>query len=112
MSWPSSIASDCTDKTSPAYVALKNNVSTIEMELSTQKWKPGTEEFVSHKILGEYIQDTARTNDVLSSCSFNTRVNHVEKSGDEWLVDIDRRESGVIQNSIEVGCTIPSCNSL
>ncbi|KAI5370864.1 putative flavin monooxygenase, FAD/NAD(P)-binding domain superfamily [Septoria linicola] len=85
----------------PAYVVLKNNVSTIEMELSTQKWKPGTEEFVPHHVLGDYIQDTARENDVLESISFNTRVKQVEKSGKDWFVSIDRREGDVTSSSTE-----------
>ncbi|KAF2212505.1 hypothetical protein CERZMDRAFT_121267 [Cercospora zeae-maydis SCOH1-5] len=76
----------------PAYVALKNNVSTIEMELSTQKWKPGTEEFVPHHVLAEYIQETARANGVLDVVSFDTRVKHVEKTGDKWTINIDQIE--------------------
>lgn len=74
----------------PAYIALKNNVSTVEMELSTQKWKPGTEEFVPHHVLAEYIQDTARANGILDVISFDTRVKHVEKRGDKWIVDLDQ----------------------
>lgn len=74
----------------PAYMALKNNVSTIEMELSCQKWKSGTGEFVPHHVLGSYIQDAAVTNGVLKSISFNTRVEHVEKQGDKWSVAVDK----------------------
>lgn len=55
------------------YVALKNNVSTIEMELRCHRWKPGTEEFVPHHVLADYIQDTATDNAVQDCIRYNTR---------------------------------------
>lgn len=70
----------------PCYVSLKNNVSTIEMELRTNKWQPGTEEFVSHNILAEYIQDTARQTDIESQIKFGTRVDAVDKVGSHWTI--------------------------
>ncbi|KAF2171451.1 hypothetical protein M409DRAFT_63721 [Zasmidium cellare ATCC 36951] len=75
-----------------SYVALKNNVSTIEMELSCQQWKPGTEEFVPHHVLGDYIQDTATNNGVQNSIRYNTRVNSVRKEGDKWQVNVGTLE--------------------
>ncbi|EME48931.1 hypothetical protein DOTSEDRAFT_58212 [Dothistroma septosporum NZE10] len=72
----------------PCYVALKNNVSTIEMELTCQRWKPGTEEFVPHHVLAKYIQDTAAAHGVIEDISFNTRVNKVEKVGSKWELKI------------------------
>ncbi|KAF7186309.1 Flavin-containing monooxygenase ustF2 [Pseudocercospora fuligena] len=74
----------------PCYIALKNNVSTIEMELTCQQWKPGTEEFVPHHVLGDYIQDTAKENGVLESISFGTRVDQIEKVGDKWRVAVSK----------------------
>ncbi|KAF7552725.1 hypothetical protein G7Z17_g4112 [Cylindrodendrum hubeiense] len=43
----------------PAYDSLKNNVPTELMEVSLNSWKPNTESFVGHRVLAEYIQDTA-----------------------------------------------------
>lgn len=72
------------------------------MELSTQKWKPGTEEFVPHHVLAEYIQDTARSNGILDVISFDTRVKHVEKRGGKWIVDIDQVTGDRTISSIKV----------
>lgn len=58
------------------------------MELTCQAWKPGTEEFVPHNVLAEYIQDTATANGALDSIAFNTRVVHVEKEGPQWRVEL------------------------
>ena len=70
----------------PCYEGLTNNVSTTEMELQSNKWKPGTADFVKHNVLAEYIQDTARVNGIEDAIEFQTRVDHVEKSGDKWTV--------------------------
>ena len=58
------------------------------MELTTNKWKEGTEQFVSHNVLAEYIQDTARVTDVEPLIHFNTRVDAVEKVGSQWSVSV------------------------
>ncbi|CZT24400.1 related to FAD dependent oxidoreductase [Ramularia collo-cygni] len=75
----------------PCYNSLKNNVSTIEMELSCEKWKPSTEDFVPHHELAQYLQDTARNNGVLEATSFNTRVDKISKtSSQKWQVDTSK----------------------
>lgn len=63
-----------------------NNVSTIEMELKAHKWRHGTGEFVTHDVLAEYIQDTAKYNGVEQAIHFNTRVDHMEKTEIGWNV--------------------------
>ncbi|KAK4506403.1 hypothetical protein PRZ48_000133 [Zasmidium cellare] len=78
----------------PCYVALKNNVSTTEMELSCQQWQPGTEEFVPHHVLGDYIQDTATNNGVQDIIRYNTRVDAVRKEGDKWQVNTSSLDPG------------------
>lgn len=61
-----------------------NNVSTVEMEMTTTAWKEGTGEFVPHHVMADYIQDAAS---VVESCiQYRTRVTKVEKSEGEWLV--------------------------
>lgn len=70
----------------PAYVGLKNNVSTVEMEMQSHAWNPGTEEFILHNFLADYIQDAARANDVEKSIQFNTRVQRVRKVDERWRV--------------------------
>ncbi|KJX94729.1 FAD/NAD(P)-binding domain-containing protein [Zymoseptoria brevis] len=52
----------------PCYNSLTNNVSTIEMELSCQKFNEGTAEFTQHPVFAE--------------------VNLVEKTGEKWRVDV------------------------
>lgn len=74
--------------TRPCYNVLKNNVSTIEMEMTCQEWDRGTGEFVTHNILADYIQNAAKTNDILDSISFNTRVNQVKKAGSLWELEV------------------------
>ena len=90
----------------PCYNVLKNNVSTIEMEMSCQEWEEGTEEFVTHNVLADYIQHAAITNNILDNLSFNTRVNHVTKVGSSWQLEVaklveDGRDTSVA-DSIEV----------
>ncbi|KXT18870.1 hypothetical protein AC579_3553 [Pseudocercospora musae] len=60
------------------------------MELSCQQWKPGTEEFVPHYVLGDYIQDTAKEHGLLELISFNTRVDQVRKDGDKWRLAVSK----------------------
>ena len=56
--------------------------------MTCQQWKPGTDEFVPHDILADYIQDSAESNGITECISFNTRVNHVRKIGQKWEVEI------------------------
>ncbi|GAB7350673.1 hypothetical protein MBLNU459_g1236t1 [Dothideomycetes sp. NU459] len=56
------------------------------MELRAHKWKPGTDEIVTHDVLAEYIQDTAQHNDLESAIQFNVRVDQLEKVGSQWNV--------------------------
>ncbi|KAF2769696.1 FAD/NAD(P)-binding domain-containing protein [Teratosphaeria nubilosa] len=71
----------------PCYNGLKNNVSTIEMEVSCQPWPTGTEEFVPHHVLAAYIQETAKSNRVENLIKYNTKVERVQRARDCWLVE-------------------------
>ena len=77
----------------PCYVALKNNVSTIEMEMTFQKWRPGTDEFVPHHVLAQYLEDAVLANDITDLIQLNTRVNSVVKDGSQWRLGIAQRLS-------------------
>ncbi|KAK7220012.1 hypothetical protein V2G26_008015 [Clonostachys chloroleuca] len=68
----------------PAYDSLKNNVPTELLETTLNPLKPGTESFVLHNVLKDYIQDTAEKTGVTKNTQFNTRVEHVSKTGDQW----------------------------
>ncbi|KAH9828349.1 dimethylaniline monooxygenase [Teratosphaeria destructans] len=71
----------------PCYDGLKNNVSTIEMEVSCQTWPTGTEEFVPHHVLAAYIQEAAKSNDVERLIKYNTKVEQVQRERDGWLLE-------------------------
>ena len=58
------------------------------MEMTCQSWKDGTEEFVPHHVLADYIQDSAMDNGILDDISFNTRVNQVRKDDVGWEIDV------------------------
>ena len=60
------------------------------MEMTFQRWKQGTEEFVPHHVMADYIADSAIDNDVNDSISFNTRVTDLRKEGSKWRISIDR----------------------
>ena len=71
---------------SPAYDGLKNNVPTELLEVSLNPWKPNTEPFVSHRVLLEYIQDTAVKTGVTKRTLFNTKVEHMKKEQGHWRI--------------------------
>ncbi|KAK3115959.1 hypothetical protein LTR53_004186 [Teratosphaeriaceae sp. CCFEE 6253] len=60
------------------------------MEMSFQSWRPGTDEFVPHHVLGDYIQDAAAMNGVLVDTQFNTRVTKVVKQDAQWRLETAR----------------------
>ena len=56
------------------------------MKLKLNSWPPGTEDYVNHRVLNEYIQDTSHKTGVHSKTIYNTRVEKVFKSGSVWNV--------------------------
>ncbi|KAH6639041.1 dimethylaniline monooxygenase [Boeremia exigua] len=70
----------------PCYVGLKNNVATPLLETTLNKFPPGTEDFVSHSVLKDYIQNTAVKTEVADVTHYNTEVQNVSKVGDKWAV--------------------------
>lgn len=80
------------------------------MEMICQSWRPGTEEFVPHHILADYIQESAEANGIVECISFNTRVNHVRKVDDTWEVEVaqlNEKESSIeLRESLHVRSTL------
>ncbi|KAJ8108186.1 hypothetical protein OPT61_g8351 [Boeremia exigua] len=81
----------------PCYIGLKNNVATPLLETTLNKFPPGTEDFVSHSVLKDYIQDTAARTEVDAVTKYNTEVQKVSKIGDKWAVrttTLETRDDG------------------
>jgi hypothetical protein len=83
---------------SPCYIGLKNNVSTKLLETTLNRFPAGTEEYVSHVVLKDYIQNTAIVAGVHESTVYNTEVRNMSKCGKSWIIDtatLYTNESGV-----------------
>jgi len=72
------------DVYSPAYHGLTNNVATRLMKTKLHEWPEGTEDYVNHRILKEYIQGIAKKTGVEDSTVFGAKVTKVEKEGKTW----------------------------
>ncbi|KAH7413788.1 dimethylaniline monooxygenase [Phaeosphaeria sp. MPI-PUGE-AT-0046c] len=86
----------------PCYIGLKNNVSTRLLETTLNCFPAGTEDFVTHNYLSDYIQDTSIKNGVHEATRYNTNVKKVVKSKTLWSVDTETlhvNESGELQKS-------------
>ncbi|EXJ83622.1 hypothetical protein A1O1_07245 [Capronia coronata CBS 617.96] len=70
----------------PCYSGLQNNVSTRLMRTSLQAWPDGTPDFVSQKVMEEYIQTIADVHGVSAIAEYHTRVEEVRKAGTEWSI--------------------------
>ncbi|KAF3038594.1 hypothetical protein E8E11_004474 [Didymella keratinophila] len=70
----------------PCYIGLKNNVATRLLETTLNKFPSGTDDFVSHSVLKDYIQDTAAKTAVDAVTQYNTDVRNVTKVGSNWTV--------------------------
>lgn len=70
----------------PCYASLNNNVSTRLLKLQINTWPQGTPDFVSHRILNEYIRDTSQKAGVHRKTKYNTKVERIEKAGTKWGV--------------------------
>jgi hypothetical protein len=58
------------------------------LETTLNRFPPGTQDYVTHKILGDYIQDTSILTGVHEVTQYNTNVKSVSKSGEKWTVEI------------------------
>jgi hypothetical protein len=62
-------------------------VSTRLLETTLNEFPAGTEDFVSHQVLGDYIQDTAAKTRVDEITQYDTEVRKVTKTGERWIVE-------------------------
>jgi hypothetical protein len=65
-------------------------VSTRLLETTLNRFPAGTEDFVSHQVLGDYIQDTAAKTRVDEITQYDTEVRKVTKTGEKWIVETTR----------------------
>lgn len=76
------------------------------MDMSFQSWKPGTEEFVPHHVLAEYIQDSAVSKSIMDCIRLNSRINDIRKVGRVWELKIaeliESKDILTLSNSIRV----------
>jgi ACS family pantothenate transporter-like MFS transporter len=56
------------------------------MELKINSWKSNTPPNVNHRIISDYIQDTAAKFNIPECTLYNTRVEHVSKIKNLWRV--------------------------
>ncbi|KAH8731955.1 dimethylaniline monooxygenase [Phaeosphaeriaceae sp. PMI808] len=70
----------------PCYIGLRNNVSTRLLETTLNPFPTGTEEFVSHNVLKDYIQDTAIRTGVHEVTRYDTDVSNLSKTENSWIV--------------------------
>ncbi|OJJ44153.1 hypothetical protein ASPZODRAFT_145266 [Penicilliopsis zonata CBS 506.65] len=70
----------------PCYEGLSNNVSTPLMRVKLNAWPEGTPDFVSHKIMKEYIQDTSRKTGVEQVTIYGACVSRIQKNTSGWEV--------------------------
>ncbi|KAL9041084.1 MAG: hypothetical protein Q9214_004233 [Letrouitia sp. 1 TL-2023] len=70
----------------PCYDSLTNNVSTPLLELRDHPWKKGTQDFVNHRIIKEYIQSVADAINMTSFTHFHTKVLRVRKVPKKWHI--------------------------
>ncbi|OKL55360.1 hypothetical protein UA08_09405 [Talaromyces atroroseus] len=70
------------------YVGLQNNVSTPLMKVTLNSWPDETPDFVSHRVMNEYIQDTSRKTGVDDITKYGVKVVDVQKvnSQSKWRV--------------------------
>ncbi|KAJ4293517.1 hypothetical protein N0V90_008800 [Kalmusia sp. IMI 367209] len=71
----------------PCYVGLKNNVGTRLLTTTLNPFPAGTEDYVSHSVLRDYIQDTAVKTGVHDITRYDTEVKHLFKVGSQWVVE-------------------------
>jgi hypothetical protein len=54
------------------------------MRTKLNAWPPGTPDYVSHRVLKDYIQDTARKTGVEELTVYGANVSKLEKNGETW----------------------------
>ncbi|CAE7212362.1 dimethylaniline monooxygenase [Pyrenophora teres f. teres] len=79
----------------PCYVGLRNNVSTRLLETTLNRFPAGTEDYVTHKVLADYIQSTAISTGVHEITQYDTNVKSILKRGESWSVETATLQSDI-----------------
>ncbi|KAJ5239039.1 hypothetical protein N7468_003658 [Penicillium chermesinum] len=70
----------------PCYVNLTNNISTTLLRTTLNGWPDHTPDYVTHNVLKDYIQDTAKKTGVEAHTLYGASVANVYKDGPKWHV--------------------------
>ena len=84
-------------------------MATPLLETTLNKFPQGTEDFVSHSVLKDYIQDTAIKTEVDAITKYNTEVQNVVKTGDKWAVQtakLHTTDTGALSQEISIDVSI------
>lgn len=57
------------------------------LETTLNQFPAGTEDFVTHNVLKDYIQDTAAVTGVHEITQYDTECKDVSKKGAKWIVE-------------------------
>ena len=71
------------------------------LETTLNQFPAGTEDFVTHDVLKDYIQDTATKTGVHEIAQYDTEVKNISKEGAKWIV-----ETATLRSD-EAGRTLP-----
>ena len=67
------------------------------METTLISWPPNTADYVNHRIINAYIQDTSRKTKVHDYTVYETRVEDISKKGSVWRL----QTSTLTQSSLD-----------
>jgi hypothetical protein len=84
-------------------------VATPLLETTLNKFPQGTDDFVSHSVLKDYIQDTATKTEVDAITKYNTEVQNVVKTDDKWAVQtayLHTTDSGALSQEISTDVSV------
>lgn len=62
-------------------------MSTRLLETTLHRFPVGTEDYVTHKVLADYIRDTSISTGVHGVTEYDTNVKNVWKCGESWSVE-------------------------
>jgi ACS family pantothenate transporter-like MFS transporter len=87
-------------------------VSTRLLETTLNCFPAGTEDYVSHAVLKNYIQDTAVATGVHELTLYNTEVRKVFKESNFWIVETATLHTGEDGNiSVTLASTVSTMRS-
>ena len=83
-------------------------MSTRLLETTLNPFPPGTEDYVTHQVLCDYIQATAASTGVHGLTRYDTDVKRVTKNGKSWTVETAtlQTEEGALKRRVSVHVSI------